>query len=387
MRAAAADAKRSGHSVIAVDRFGDRDLLSICERWIEYDESGQWMSELADIPSCPIVPVGGFKWPTYQCEGDSQLANLHSHLVAYPNPATLDRLNSPQWLGEIASRCEITFPETRHQIKGRTEPIFQPTVYSTMETNQWLRKPKIHAGGIGISFASENSSCSPQEFLQRRLSGKPIGANFIAWQNDSESRVELLGVFRAITYRRNRAQPFLYGGSMGPILLPPKLASTITRLAQAIATELNLLGLFNIDLLLGNKNELAMLEINPRYSASMELIPISTSLINWHLACYQHRPNIGAEINCDVNIVRQCPSQTFACKRVVYAKSVQQDVTFDSAKLAPSLPTITLCDLPRSSASIAPGEPVCTVLVTGAKTMAQATRLSVKESVRLQATR
>ncbi|MGV3483209.1 MAG: ATP-grasp domain-containing protein [Planctomycetaceae bacterium] len=370
VRAAAADAKRGGYRVIAIDRYGDRDLLSSCDAWIPYDSGHRWLQHLAQLPPAPVVPVGGFHWDR---DANGWIANadaLRSRLVAFPAPKTYAQLHSPAWLGEVAAGLGIAFPETRYWSEGDLRTLFRPTIDSPLQTDQWLRKPWVHGGGVGISVACEDAIPTGEQYLQRRLRGMSIGANFVAYQQPGGPRAVPLGIFRGITYRRNPAHPFLYGGSVGPISLCLPVTSAIQRLGQAIAEQLPLVGLFNIDLMLGEKGDLALLEVNPRYSASMELIAIACgqprSLIDWHLASYQNRPGVADEITTFQRETINHPAAKVACKRIVYASQamIAPDLL---AEAEPSRSGIEIryCDLPPAKSAIAAGDPICTAIVSG----------------------
>ena len=110
VRAAAADAIRAGLKVVAVDRFGDRDLRELCERWIEYDSEGRWASVVAQLPPSPTIPLNGF---SRQLSHENPMAweALRSRLIAYPSDEVADLLNLPSWLQEIALRSSVRFPE------------------------------------------------------------------------------------------------------------------------------------------------------------------------------------------------------------------------------------------------------------------------------------
>lgn len=378
VRAAAADAKRAGYHVTAIDRYGDRDLLSLCDRWVEYDPNDQWMSQL---PPGPVVPLGGFQWPADDgCFG--------SRLVAFPSLHQLAKLDCPAWLAAVAAECGIGFPETRYRVQGQSQPIIQSAVGAPLRTNQWLRKPRIHGGGVGITIAEEASAPPPEQSLQSRLRGVPLGANFIAYARDGRHDTQLLGVFRGLTYRGNPAHPFLYGGSFGPVPLCEPVVSAIELLGQTIAEQLPLRGLFNVDLILAADGRLALIEVNPRYSASMELIPITCltppALIVWHLKCYQTCDSLADEIACFVNERRHTPTATVACKRIIYAKTTSHPSDLRSTIQRSHVgvtdrsqgTTWRYCDLPRDEATIAVGDPICTLIVSGADHHRECIRLS-----------
>jgi predicted ATP-grasp superfamily ATP-dependent carboligase len=395
VRAAAADAHQAGYRVIGIDRFGDRDLLPLCERWIEYDSEHHWIAKIADSPSTPIVPVGGFTWPTDQDSTPEIRDFLRSRLIAYPDQAALEKMNLPSWLGRIAEDSGASFPETRQLADSRMEPIFQPNRPQTSKSEQWLVKPMRHAGGVGIRAANDATRLGPKEYLQRKIKGLPIGANYLSLPGPQSPIVSFLGAFGGLTYRRNPKHRFLYGGSFGPLTLPYQVVATLKTLGDACAKSLKLVGLFNLDLVWEADGNLVLLEVNPRYSASMELIRLgnlsrekSFSLIDWHLNAYEQL--VGDKASVHRSLPDDCtlnPEAAF-CKRIVYAK-VKTQITKPLERPC-QLPQKTsgnrnlemLCDLPRTSTIVEAGEPICTVIVSSATGLKHA----IQQSCRLART-
>ena len=395
VRAAAVDAKHAGYQVLAIDRFGDADLLDSCHQWFDFENQPRWIDILGRMANCPIVPLGGFSWACLSNAALVRDSSLKTRLIAYPDLSTLSELDSPKRLAEIAHRCGVGFPETWQCLNGKLIPLAQAGLSPPEPRAQWLVKPKNHAGGVGISFADQSSLLVNAEYRQRRISGRPIGVNFVSVPTATNPRATLLGVFGGITYRRNRSHPFLYGGSYGPLVLPTEVMEKLASLGQFIANAFSLRGLFNVDLILSPNQTLWLLEINPRYSASMELINLpglipqsldgikaTYSLIDMHLACYQNRLGIAETIGHRLSEMKDACSPTLAVKRIVYAK---RDFARPQSSLAlldldvtpPSHATqFKLVDLPASDAAIQAGEPICTVIQSGFQTEREAIRVS-----------
>ena len=385
VRAAAVDARRAGYEVIAVDRFGDRDLREICKLWVEYDADHQWITRLADQHSAPIVPVGGFSWPADRKSTSPIGSFLNSRLVAYPDENSLARINSPALLGKLAEQCGASFPETRQLMDGCVEIVFRPIRTQSAASAQWLVKPVCHAGGVGIHVAAEHAKLAPGQFLQRKIKGNPIGANYLCLPGPSGPVVRFLGVYGGLTHRRNPCHRFLYGGSFGPLTLAPSTMETLKTLGDRCASALQLVGLFNIDFICQPDQSLVLLEVNPRYSGSMELIGLESgsdepllSLIDWHLTAYRMRDG-DAEARCGEFPFREpTPPSAAYCKRIVYAKKEMKPVTLSSGV------NVAVCDLPLENALIPAGAPVCTIVISGATSLKQAVQLSARTASRIR---
>jgi uncharacterized protein len=402
VRAAAQDAKRAGYQIIAVDRFGDRDLLEVCDRWIPYDTASQWIALLDDHPQVPLVAVGGFEWPARAADGQVLYERLNRRLVVYPTEAVLDAIQSPARLGKIADACDVLFPETK-AIDGYDERWNHfprqslRNQFSSHRSSGWLLKPVDHAGGYGIRLASiDEVTHKATHYLQRRVIGCPVGANFLAWNGPTGTHVQLLGAFRGITFRRCPGHPFLYGGSLGPISLPPPTTERLIRLGEMIAREFSLRGVFNLDLIISPDGALSLLEVNPRYSASMELMTCQEpgtesmlaqpSLIDWHLRAQNPSVALEAEVERWLQVDPAAARSACHCKRIVYNDPASPVISW--ARFTDNLHRITnanwgptrveVNDIPRDADAIVPGAPLCTVLVTHAASHFVAQRTSMK---------
>jgi predicted ATP-grasp superfamily ATP-dependent carboligase len=428
VRAAAIDAARGGYKVVASDHFGDADLLAACDRWLPIKQAGHWPQAI-DAPDATVVPTGGFQWPDEtgedtanagKADASSLTAGGHRGLIAFPPRETFDAIRDPAILRAIAERCGVGFPVT---LAARDTDAFRPPPGS-----DWLVKPLRGTGGIGIrrwrnaDAESSAGTISPDECLQQRILGRPIGVNFFSRLRDGVRHTVWLGTFAGLINRKNSAHPWLYGGSIGPLsdhAWPPSLAlsprerAKITRLGETIADEFDLVGLFNVDLIRRTDGTPVMLEINPRYSASMELLTDGhffggstrhpgdaesmsgmagagrhggPSLIDWHVGAYQERAGLIDTAQADRRMPSGQPeceprsstsprgafSGALACKRIIYAhRPMSVDLPPDRlvrrvADLTePFSLAATFHDLPSTADRIEAGFPALTVIVRG----------------------
>ena len=117
-------------------------------------------------------------------------------------------------------------------------------------------------------------------YLQRMVKGRSIGGSFVAVRSLAHcDRVDtsLLGACGAwpqnsVDSSRADKFPFRYTGSFGPINdLSPCIQREMERIGKAAADYFHLSGVFGIDFILGD-GKLWMLEINPRFPASAEIL-------------------------------------------------------------------------------------------------------------------
>ncbi len=347
VRAAAVDARASGLKVIAVDEFGDLDLRAACDAWFPLAGICEDSSPLEAWPDAPIVPIGGFPHALL----DRRL--FDRRLIAYPTADSVTRLSDPLQLGALATQCGFDFPTTLRVIDR--QPITLPTVGGE-SPQRWLFKPLIHGGGVGISEASKLSHAPSDGFLQRWHDGRPVGINFLARDPD---HVDLMGAFGGLVHRHSDQQGHWYGGSYGPLRLPESCHDQLVRLGREAVKRFQLCGLFNVDLLLSRNHRATLLEINPRFSASMELLPQFGNLIAGNLAAYRRsRSGSLAEPSEGVEAAR-------GCKRILYAT---RDTRFSEVRMRIDAimeidRRVHFCDLPSSDSIVPCGVPLMTVIV------------------------
>jgi hypothetical protein len=137
---------------------------------------------------------------------------------------------------------------------------------------RWLIKPLAGAGGIGIRFLERAVTSATfrvgRNYLQEYVEGEPRAAVFVG---DGKS-ARLLGVTRQLVGEAwLHAAPFRYCGSVGPLPLAPAEAAGIENLGRVLAAGCGLRGLFGVDGI-WRRDMLLPVEINPRYTASVEVL-------------------------------------------------------------------------------------------------------------------
>jgi predicted ATP-grasp superfamily ATP-dependent carboligase len=143
------------------------------------------------------------------------------------------------------------------------------------------------------------------------------------------------------------ASPFRYGGAAGPVDIGPARADEIARSIDIIASELDLVGLNSVDFLV-SEEAVWLIEINPRPGATLDVFESNEApLFARHVAACEGRPTPAS------------PSLQFKAAEIVYAPC---DL------VAPEGRNWLDWVVDRSPAGtrIAAGDPVCTVLGSGA---------------------
>jgi predicted ATP-grasp superfamily ATP-dependent carboligase len=136
---------------------------------------------------------------------------------------------------------------------------------------RWLVKPVGGAGGAGVRFYDRAEGPKPvrrPSYYQAYVEGVPCAAVYIG--NGRQTR--LLGVTRQLVGEDwLHAKPFHYCGSLGPLRLAQPLRRALKRLGDVVAAGCLLCGLFGVDFILRDGVPWPV-EVNPRYTASVELL-------------------------------------------------------------------------------------------------------------------
>lgn len=266
-RAAAFSALRAGLRPWCVDLFGDMDLRARCPvKTVSPDDyPGAFVRQMAQAPAGPWLYTGALEnHPDLVAE----LARMRplwgndgSVLAAVRSPRTLEKMFRSAGLACPA----IRFPGARAPSHGR-----------------WLVKPLKGAGGRGIRHWT-GQSLPPRSnrpiYLQEYIEGEACAAIYLG--NGPATR--LLGVTRQLVGERwLHAAAFHYCGSIGPFVPAPRQREAFEHLGTVLADGSGLRGLFGIDCVLRDGVPWP-LEVNPRYTASVEVLEYAAgfSAVSW----------------------------------------------------------------------------------------------------------
>jgi predicted ATP-grasp superfamily ATP-dependent carboligase len=219
----------------------------------------------------------------------------------------------------------------------------------------------------GDAAASPHNAAAPSPiYFQRVAPGRSMSALFIA----AGGNAVIIGFAEQLTVSHG-ALRFVHTGSLGPIDLPPLVASRIGDIVQAIVAKTGLVGMNSIDFLLDDDDAIRVLEINARPSSTAALYEIASpaawphGLLACHIdACLKGRlPSPPPPLAASAASATAATPQRYAAQRVAFAPhsfSVTQRFS-DTLFAAP------WCrDVPQPGVRIAAGEPVCTLIATAA---------------------
>lgn len=347
VRALAQPVRGSRGGVVGVDFFGDRDR----EGSVKTLALGR---DLGLPPSARGLAAAARR---LCAEAVVYCANLENHPevvagmarrcdVAGNGAAVLRAVRDPRRLRKVCREEGLAYPVTLLPgEEGGADP-----------RDGWLVKRVRSGGGHGVR-RWDGGCLAPGTVLQREVEGTPASVAFAADGRDcrvfgfSEQLIGRAALGAAGHAWCGSLLPFATGGEAEDVL------SQATLLARRLTSRFALRGVNGADVIVSRdergRPSVWLVEVNPRYSASMELVQWASGLdvLALHLdACAGRLPDVAAPAQ---------PSGFFG-KGVVYARGPVTVPCTDGWR------DLGRRDVPHEGERVGRGHPVCTVLVRGA---------------------
>ena len=208
----------------------------------------------------------------------------------------------------------------------------------------WLFKQDGKCGGMGVSRGHTHSSIKKNGYWQREINGQSVSALCISDERD----VHVIGVNELYSHSDLNGYPYVYEGALANLECGNDLLVKIDTYLKSLIPYFKILGLFSIDMIL-HEDELFVLEINPRISASYELyeqLNPGLNLVDAHIRVCEGERLSGLQIE---GLSRQHNGYL-----IVYA---EHDCVIPREMCWPHW----VKDKPESLREIATGEPICSV--------------------------
>lgn len=258
-RAAAMSAIRAGFQPWAIDLFCDLDLQRLAQvRCCPADQYPQAMVPVAEswdeLPNgAPLLITGAME---NHLEVIAALARHHPLLGS--DLTAIRAARDPNLWRHLPSipGIEYPWPEKARQLK-----------------QGWLRKPRQSGGGTAIHRCNDMPLADETHIVQAFVPGIVISALFgdLSFNPCSDGR--LRGTTRQlIGDERLGGDDFLFCGNVAPFPLTADQQHALEQLGQSIIQATGLKSLFGIDLIQSADGTLWPIEINPRYTASVEVL-------------------------------------------------------------------------------------------------------------------
>ncbi|MBA3480205.1 MAG: ATP-grasp domain-containing protein [Pirellulales bacterium] len=350
-RACTASALRAGYQVVAADLFADADLQRACAatRITGYPEAlADWLA---------AAECDGWLY-TGALENHPELISRMAKLrpLLGNGGAVLRAVRNPLILEPVLRDAGLSFPETIDSAKRL--PL----------DSSWLCKTYRGAGGSGVWLLNSPEALQraerEQAVYQRFVGGVSAAAVFVC----SSDGGQLFGVTRQLVGdARAGAKPWHYAGSLGPLPVGKEVDSQLAKLGDLLSRRFQLRGLVGVDLVIAN-NRAWVLEINPRYSASVEVI----ERITGRSAIAEHVAACGGAVRSES---RSATARTAdGSNALAYGKAVlfaKHDVTITPAfyqwaiaQASVELEQCRLADIPEAGQRLSIGQPVLTVFAS-----------------------
>lgn len=343
VRHIACSAARTGHSVVAADAFCDLDLCRCASETFLLDQNDamQSLQALVEKVSPDAVVLG----PGLEEAGVRGVAVLNNP------PERAAQVSDKLWLACWLERRGFPFIKTQASAEGIDFPA--------------VIKPRKGAGGVGCRLVSNRTNLDLKDglIIQEWIEGRPGSVSVIG--NGREARAvavneQIIGAAFA------GAKDFRYSGNITP--LEPN-CSELAEMAEEIISELRLVGSNGVDFLLTEKGPVVV-EVNPRFQGSLDTVELSTGLniFKAHLEAFQ-----------GILPERPLPVPRRTAGRVIFY--AQKDLRIGPELFLEGSPdclpgylpdcltnclTNCLTDIPRPGSLIKEGDPVASILATGA---------------------
>ncbi len=358
VRAFAQSARRAGWLVHAADLFADLDLEAAAQAVVRAarEDGPAYPHNLAaairGFPSAPWCYTGAIE---NHPDVIADIAGLRPLLGS--GPEAVRAVRDPVRLSRAVRDAGLLFPDTFPAPDG--VPV----------DASYLVKPVASAGGRGIvrwtGRAAAGAADAPERraVWQRFVAGEAWGVAYVAGPH----AVALLGASRQLTGAGwCHAAEFAYCGSIAAPSLAPRVRDQFVALGEALS-GFGLAGVFGVDVIVDAAGRVTVLEVNPRPTASMELLERATgrSIAATHLAA------------CGAASPR--PAASAAAGAAIWTKAVlfaRRPTAIDAATLATLEAACrpwteadagwpALGDIPRAGQTIPAGGPVVTVFARG----------------------
>ncbi len=262
-RAMAYSAKRAGYDPLCFDLFSDTDLQSIAT--VEVipinDYPHGFVERLAKYPSdIPVLYTGGIENHPSVYLALQQQRPVWGY--THPDPQSGNSIRNPLYFDIVADQSGLKRP--RH---------------AWMELPQdghWLRKPIAGAGGRGIVRWKPDSELPDEHYVEEFLAGPSLAAVYVRL----DDKAHYLGVTEQLigTSFIHAPSAYTYCGSIGPYQFNDSLSATFDYIGKQLVTiDPALNGLFGVDMIL-HEDQLYLLEVNPRYTASIEVLELTSGI-------------------------------------------------------------------------------------------------------------
>ncbi len=359
--------------ILACDLFADADLQAMAKttQIAPADFPEQLVNWALEQPVSPWVFTGGLENAPEIVEAIGR-----RHPLLGCSSATLRRARDPfDWTGLL------------DQSGFATARLMRPSEFAFRAGDRWFCKSLRSCGGADVRLITTpdlpHGIDDSTHFLQAAVDGPMAAGLFVA--NGSDSR--LLGVM--LGRQVDPPTDFRFAGAVGPVWLdetphgPFGSRSSWEQLGKLLTSHLGMVGWFGVDAIIHRRDHESVvvpIEINPRFTASMELLPNPDQLFAvHHRACVERvlPPERSVQNHAAVPDQSQCGSSQLNppvvksttervhphnAKAIVYASFPTTGLAVQRVLQRFGGTSMTIADIPHHQQAIAANEPLLTVI-------------------------
>ncbi len=348
-RAAAQSARRAGFEPLVADAFADWDTRQVARTFpVRPYPHGllRLVRQAAPQDFPPLMYVGGLE------NHPHLLTALARHFaIVGTAPERLPQLRNPWCVAQVVRSVGM------HALE--LIPDHRPPSHGVYV---WKRFRSAGGAHVHLHAPQSHRYFAPSKpgngYYQQFAYGRVYGVVYVA--NGQEAR--LLGVSRQLTgVRAWGGKRFGYCGSLTTERCPidPDL---LQRLGRALTEAFGLVGLFGVDLIVRGKTA-CLVEVNPRYTASCEIIEeqLGHSLIAYHWSAWRH-----GQLPETLPMDTMGPRYQYG-KAVLYAGRTIRISTalHERLRRVACRPSVKIADIPCGGGCIRSGSPLVTLLARG----------------------
>lgn len=349
-RAFAESAIRMGYNVVTLDYFGDRDQKELVENYSLKRDFQLNFNANALLRATHALKFDAITYTSNLENHPQVIEEFFKGKLALGNSAfCLSQVRNWGHLRLVCKEENIAYPPTL--LSGEEQKL--------RKSKGWLIKPIMSGAGHGIRFW-RGEKLDKRHIIQKWINGKVCSAVFVS----DGQRCALLGLTEQLIGRKELgARGFAWCGNIFPLSIPTQERETVIKLVrkmvEVLTNSYGLQGVNGIDFILArDKKGLKpyLIEVNPRYTASMELVEwaYKINIFDIHLDSFNGKlPNFHLEEH-----LSRCSSSFFG-KAIVYAKREKIVPNTDGWKEKGRR------DIPFSGECIFARHPICTVLAQG----------------------
>ncbi len=340
----------SGYRVIAIDAFADDEVINLAEscHQIEWCDGQLNMTQLMHLLNeLDLHQCAGFCYGAGFEKQPAILSTINALLPVIGNlEQVVSRCKTPEYFFALCEQLQLPYPSVR--------------LDSPLSSMGWLCKEVGASGGSHVQpldnwqTPAEEITQSKAVYYQQFQQGMPVSCLFIASKYDNQAHhVQIIGFNQQFLHPCSDA-PFRLGGAVSHINISEVAKVRLTQHISQLSQAIGLVGLNSCDAIC-NEDDVYLLEINPRLSATMGLYA-NDKLFEKHIAAVEGKA-----------IEYEQVSKKSHAYQIIYAEcavALQDDIMWPDWVL----------DRSRPGSLIEMGMPICTVIAQG-ETAQQATML------------